>query len=152
VLLVDGHNLIGRTPGLSLSDEEEGREQVLRRLGARAGRGRVVVVFDGNRPGTAKQDRFGGVEVVFSPQGRTADEELIARLQSSEPRGTTVVTSDRALAQQARWLGARVLSCEEFLAGREGGRRASMSPTPEPAVPEEEVEAWLRAFKEGHKI
>jgi predicted RNA-binding protein with PIN domain len=153
VLLVDGHNLIGHTPGLSLEREEEGREQVLRRLAAQVGRGRVVVVFDGDRPGAAHEDRFGGVEVVFSPRGRTADDELISRVAAAGPRNATVVTSDRELAQRAGWLGARVVSCEDFLRRPARARRGRPArPEAEPPVPEEEVESWLRTFRGGHKI
>jgi len=153
VLWVDGHNLIGRTPGLSLEREEEGREQVLRRLAAQAGKGRVIVVFDGDRPGAARQERFGSVEVVYAPRGRTADDELLSRLTSSGSRDATVVTSDRELAQRARWLGARVLSCEDFLRRQRPVRGgAATQGEPEPPVPEEEVEAWLRAFRGGHKM
>jgi len=153
VLWVDGHNLIGRTPGLSLDREEEGREQLLRSLAARAGKVRVVVVFDGDRPGSAKRERFGSVEVVFAPRGRTADEELLSRLSEAGPRGATVVTSDQELARKARWLGARVLTCEEFLRRQQAGRPGRVErQEPEPPVPEEEVEAWLRAFRKGHKI
>ena len=78
MLLVDGHNLIGRTPGLSLSREESSREQVLQRVAAAKGSGgeRVVVVFDGNRPGSAKEQGFGGVRVVDAETPAQRDSRL----------------------------------------------------------------------------
>lgn len=157
MLILDGHNLIGRMPGLSLSDEEGGREVVLRRVGARKGSGReaVVVVFDGNRPGAPHEGRFGGLRVVYSPAGRSADDEILRRLAQGNPLSATVVTSDRALGAKARSLGATVESCEAFL--------AKIAPLPRSAVevkPEAgpgEVEAWLEVFRarlprKGHKI
>lgn len=151
MLLIDGHNLIGRTPDLSLQREEEAREAVLRRVAAAKGSGgeRVVVVFDGNRPGSAKESRFGGIRVVFSPAGRTADEEILRRLGKTNPRTTRVVTSDRDLAARALGLGAAVVSCEAFL-GRLAKRTRPGEPTAEkPEAGPAEVEAWIEAFAAG---
>ncbi len=149
MVLIDGHNLIGRTPGLSLEREAEGREVVLRRVGAwAAGRGdRVVVVFDGDRPGAAGQGAFGALRVVYAPAGGSADQEILKRARP----GTTVVTSDRGLAREARERGARVESSEAF--------RRRLGPAPRPdrdetkPEAEEDPEFWLRLFEAGrHKI
>ena len=74
MLLVDGHNVIGRARGLSLSDEERSREELLRRIAAAKGSGgeRVVVFFDGDRP-QGSRESFGGLAVVYAPANRTAD-------------------------------------------------------------------------------
>jgi predicted RNA-binding protein with PIN domain len=149
VILIDGHNLLGRSPGLSLSDEAQGREALLRRLGAAKGSGReeVAVVFDGNRPGAAQEDRFGGLRIVYSPAGRTADEEILRRLGKGNPRDATVVTSDRSLAAQARAMGARAESCEAFLT-RIGPRSRPDEPESKPQPSPAEVETWLALFRE----
>lgn len=154
MLIVDGHNLMGRTPGLSLAQEEQGRELLLRRVAGALGSGRqpVVVVFDGNRPGSAKESRFGGVRVVYSPGGRAADDEILRRLEGCPPGSATVVTSDRRLAGRARDRGARVEACEAFLARLDRGARVRSTPAPEPSVSPDEVEAWLEAFRGRHKI
>ena len=161
MLLVDGHNLIGRTPGLSLSREEGSREEVLRRIAAAKGSGgeRVVVVFDGNRPGSAKEQGFGGVRVVYAPAGRSADEEILRRVAGGNPRAVTVVTSDRQLAERARGLGARGESCEAFWARLRRPRPPRGGVGDDPPVPDEDVEEWLRVFGDppdgpegGHKI
>lgn len=154
MLLLDGHNLIGRASGLSLEREEEAREKLLRRVAAvrGSGRRRVFVVFDGNRPGAAKESSFGGIRVVFSPQGRTADEEILRRVEQGQSGDVTVVTSDRRLADSARLLGARVESSEGFLARLRPAARRRTPSTPEVSVSPEEVEAWLRVFRGEHKI
>ncbi len=157
MLLVDGHNLIGRAPGLSLGNEEGAREAVLRRLSAFRGQRRaaVVAVFDGPGPGAAKEAAFGAVRVVYAGADGSADDEILNRLDRGNPRGATVVTSDRRLAAAARARGARVESCEAFL--------ARLAPPPGPPAPPEkpdpgagEVEEWLRAFQGSrpgsHKI
>lgn len=147
MLLVDGHNLIGRTPGLSLSREESSREQVLRRIAAAKGSGgqRVVVVFDGNRPGSAKEQGFGGVRVVYAPAARSADDEILRRVEASNPRTVTVITSDRPLADQALGLGARWESCEAFWS-RLHRRRGSIDPVEKHAADPDEVDEWLAVF------
>lgn len=158
MLLVDGHNLIGRAPGLSLGDEAGSREALLRRLAAfRSGRREALTVFfDGPRPGAAAEQRFGGLGVVYSGAGATADDEILRRLDRGNPRAATVVTSDRALADQARGRGARVESCEAFL-GRLEARRAGPAPAEKPRAEPGEVDRWLDLFTrrspgKGHKM
>lgn len=160
MLLIDGHNLIGAAPGLSLTREQEGREALLRRIAAAKGAGGepVVVVFDGNRPGAAKESRFGGIRVVYAPAHGSADEEILRRTRARNPREVTVVTSDRELAGGVRALGGRVLGSEEFLL-RLARTRTNRRPTAvsEPAPEEAEVEEWLRLFAasergDEHKI
>lgn len=145
MFLIDGHNLLGRTPGLSLSREEEGREEIVRALGARGGKGgrRTVVVFDGNRPGAAREERVGGLTVVYSPAGRSADDEILRRAGAADPRGVTVVTSDLGLAQRAKWAGCQVESCECYRK-RLAPRRAPVPDKPEAAPGD--VDEWLAAF------
>ncbi len=149
MILIDGHNLIGRTPGLDLDREDEGREVVLRRVGAWAAgrRDRVVVVFDGDRPGAAREIAFGAIRVVYAPAGGDADREILRRVRP----GTTVVTSDHGLARGARERGARVESAEAFR------RRLGPAPRPGPdgdkPEAEEDPEFWLRLFEQGrHKM
>ncbi|MEW6487456.1 MAG: NYN domain-containing protein [Thermodesulfobacteriota bacterium] len=156
MLLLDGHNLIGRTPGLSLDREDEAREFLLRRIGAARGSGRrqVVVVFDGNRPGSAKEGAFGGLRVVYSPEGRSADEEILRRVARGHRGQATVVTSDRQLAQRALDLGAGVESCESFLSRleRDAAVRRESAPSAAACLAPSEVEAWLQVFRDKHKM
>ena len=148
MLLLDGHNLIGRLPGHSLEREEEGREAVLRLVGAAKGGGgeRVTVVFDGDRPGSAKSSGFGGLTVVYSPAGKNADDEIVRRLGGVNPKSVTVVTSDIGLAARVRAEGARVMRCEEFLSRlSEPKSRHGIEEKPEPSSTE--VEDWLAEFE-----
>jgi predicted RNA-binding protein with PIN domain len=153
MLLVDGHNLIGRTPGLSLDREEESREQVLQRIAAAKGSGgeRVVVVFDGDRPGSAKEQGFGGVRVVYAPAGHSADDEILRRVAKQPSRGITVITSDRQLADRVRQRGARCEGCEAFWErlSKPRGRRAAVPEKPTAAPGD--VEEWLELFRGARK-
>jgi uncharacterized protein YaiI (UPF0178 family) len=70
----------------------------------------AVAVLDG-RPFALEADE---VKVVFAPGGPNAADEEILRLVASDERDKIVVTSDRALADQAKALGAKVVGAGEF--------------------------------------
>ncbi len=80
---------------------------------------RVLLVFD---PGAAgKHLRSGaGLEVRVAPEGVTADEVIVKelkRLQGKKGKrqgAATMVTSDRALAEEAASLGVDVVDCAQF--------------------------------------
>jgi predicted RNA-binding protein with PIN domain len=149
MLIVDGHNLIGRSGSLRLSDEARSREELLRRIAARKGAGgeAVVVVFDGTRPETRGAEKFGGVRVLYSSAGRTADEEIIRRVDAGNPREITVVTSDRELADRVRARGARVLGSEAFWGKLTQAVSPDASDPAKPAPSPDDAEHWLKMFQ-----
>jgi predicted RNA-binding protein with PIN domain len=148
-ILIDGHNLIGRLPGLSLQDanDEEGLVRRLVSYRARTGKG-ITVVFD---PGPASQlprsRRLGAVEVVFAAVGSNADAVIARRVQRSQnPSGWLVVTSDQELARTVMHYGARVRSAEAF-AAELGGLKDGPPDRTEAGLSSEEVESWLALFE-----
>ena len=148
-ILIDGHNLIGRMPTLSLADPDDERQLVALLLSYRArARKPVTVVFD---PGGAfalpEVRRHGGVEVVFAPHGSSADQVIARRVRRSrDPAGITVVTSDRELAAEVAVYGARVKTAETFAAELTAlvGEGPANHDTPLSAA---ELEAWLALFQ-----
>ena len=68
-ILIDGHNLIGRLPGISLADADDEQALVRLLLSYRARTGKAItVVFDPGVSSTLSQTRkVGGVEVVSAP-------------------------------------------------------------------------------------
>jgi predicted RNA-binding protein with PIN domain len=147
-VLIDGHNLIGRLPALSLQDphDEEKLVRLLTSYRARTGKA-VTVVFD---PGEvfhlAQTRRFGGIEVVFAPHGSTADVVIARRVGSSRnPRGWLVVTSDQRLVETVKRHGARVQSAEDFASALDRPAEAPPDWRETPPSPEE-VGAWLALF------
>ena len=119
-LLIDGYNVIRRSPELGRLDREDlerGREALLARLAAyrRLRPHRITVVFDGaGAPaGLPERDRRAGVRVLFSRGGETAD-RLIAQLAREEGDGVLVVTSDAALQRTVASCGAEAVSAEDF--------------------------------------
>lgn len=155
MLLVDGHNVIGRARGLSLSDEERSREELLRRIAAAKGSGgeRVVVFFDGDRP-QGSRESFGGLAVVYAPANRTADREIVRRLEAASGQQVTVVTSDRELARRVRARGASTLTIEAFwqrLTQPTSSADSRGNEPPKPAPSPGDVDHWLEIFDERAK-
>lgn len=109
--IVDGDNLLGSWPGRNRSDgERRALVRELARLVHREGR-RIVVVFDGPEPPGLPA----GADVLFSGAARKADDLILGVLREQrDRRGWTLVTNDRSLGDQARYLGARVERCDVF--------------------------------------
>jgi predicted RNA-binding protein with PIN domain len=148
-ILIDGHNLIGRLPAISLQDphDEERLIELLWSYRARTGK-KITVVFD---PGgvfqLAQTRRFGGIEVVFAPHGSSADAYIARRVRASRNPGSwLVVTSDRKLAEIATGHGARVQSAEAFASELRDPTEAPPEWRESPPSPDE-VKAWLDLFE-----
>lgn len=135
-LLVDGDNLLG-TSGRPRDAKERRRLAFeLDRLASRERR-RVVTVFDGRDPGAPS---FGS-SVRFAGGRRTADDVILELLRGEQdPRGWQVVTSDRSLGDQCRWIGARVIRCDQF--------RVRLADPGDGEKPEREIQVdyWLEQF------
>lgn len=151
-ILIDGHNLIGRSPGISLADpdDEEALLRLLRSFRARTGKA-ITVVFDpGVGSALSSSRKIGGVQVVSAPHGSSADAIILRRVaQARDRQGLTVVTSDRELAAGVERLGARVQSAEAFSAQLERPK-AEPSRKEQPLSPAE-IEQWLALFGENDK-
>jgi len=109
--VIDGDNLLGTWPGRSRADADKSALALevggLRREDER----RVILVFDGSPPPGVSY----GPDVHFSGKGRKADAVILELLrETSDKSGWTVVTNDRSLADQCRWLGARIETARDF--------------------------------------
>ena len=146
--IIDGNNVMGQTPGWH-RDKSGARSALVKRVVkfARAKKTRVTVVFDGAPDrllpeGSAIQ----GVKVLFAERGSDADTRIERLVEtSSDPRGLTVVTSDRHLAFLVRARGASVIRSGEFR--KQLDQIDESKPAPEDgerfAI---DVNSWLRYF------
>ncbi len=138
--LVDGDNVLGNWPGRKRSDaERKSLAFELARFGRRIGR-RIVVVFDGMAPPGMSL----GSGVHFSGAGRSADDVILALLrQERDRRGWHVVTSDRSLGDQCRYLEARVERSDLFR-----HRISRESDGAEKPEQEDDIAYWLERFED----
>lgn len=145
--LIDGHNLIGRLPGLRLDDPEDERQLVVLLRGYLARVKKTgVVVFDRGQPGADDTLSNRTLKVRFARPPRTADDvikDLVRRERN--PRGLSVVTSDRAVAEAARQAGATVKEASAF--ARELLAAPSGQTAKEAGLSPEEVAEWEKTFK-----
>lgn len=144
--LIDGHNLIGQIPGLSLDDPHDEAKLVerLKSFAARTGK-RVTVIFDSGLPGGLSRDLSShSVRVIFAHGGTTADAIILERIrETKDPGSWTVVSADHALIDAARRRRMKLLSPAEF---------ANLLTAPpatkerDPHLTPDEVNEWLRLF------
>jgi predicted RNA-binding protein with PIN domain len=145
VVLVDGHNLIHGDPELrTLTREIEAARRALEAL--LSGRPSVIVFYDGGPGGEARTTIRGGLRIEYSGTGE-ADDRILTWLKERPVLRTMVVTDDRALAAQARALGARIVAGKSFLRGVRS--QPPSDPKPDGVPDQAEVELWLRLFGEN---
>ena len=151
-LLVDGHNLIGQLPNISLADaDDEARLVLLLRGYAARKRGRqVLVVFDRGVYGHPLQLDGYGVTCYFAKSPQDADVQLIRRIRAlKRPREWALVSSDRAVVRVAEECKVRVIGAREFAArllapaAPQTDRREEK---PDVRLSDAEIAEWLQIF------
>jgi predicted RNA-binding protein with PIN domain len=150
--LIDGHNLIGQLPDISLDDPDDEAKLVQKLMAfvARTNK-RCVVVFDNGLPGGRSRMSTGQVEVVFANNRSNADRVMMERIQKAKDPGQWIVVSnDNAVLFAAKQRKMKALKSAEFV--------SMINPPPKQRRKEEdrpadvhlspaEVEAWLRIFE-----
>jgi uncharacterized protein len=151
-ILVDGHNLIGQLPGISLADPDDEAQLVmlLRRYAARRRGRKVLVIFDGGVYGHPDNLSGYGVEARFAKSPGDADGELIRRIRAVKRRDEwVVVSSDRAVTGEAQAHGIPVVSSQEFARRLDAMNlpRASLNAKRnDRPLTRAEIEEWMRVF------
>jgi predicted RNA-binding protein with PIN domain len=150
--IIDGHNLIGVLPDISLSQPDDEARLIARLLSYRAqGASQMIVFFDGNPLSVATDPghhprsipSWPGMAVHYAPPGKSADDAIVDFVRGSrQPGQYAVVTNDQGLTARVRNLGASTLPASEFssrMARRKPKRRTPASlataPAPNPRDP-----------------
>lgn len=157
LIVVDGYNVIHRTPQLKPGDERslrQSREKLVNLLmwmmGAQSAR--FLVVFDGDGAGGAGREAegSGNVEVRFSKPPENADLVIrrIVEDQVDRVDRLTVVTADIEVARHARAMGADISLSDLFLAAALGGGQPNdVTPEKPTQLTKKEIEEWAELFK-----
>jgi len=155
MILIDGHNLIPKIRGLTLSmvDDEMALIQILSEY-ARLTRRKLEVYFDKAPIDKAGTRKFGSITAHFVREGTTADEVIILRIRKMGPkaRNVKVISSDQHILRQVQACQAETLTSDVFakeiekvLAASPGGGK----PDPE-KMSAMEIENWLNLFKKNN--
>lgn len=165
--LIDGHNLIGQMPDISLSDPDDEAKLVQKLMGfcARTGK-KCVVIFDGGIPGGFSALSTSPVEVVFAAPRTSADRVMQERIRDArDPGQWIVVSNDREVMAAAEARRMKVMRSAAFapLLARAalGTKPAPLTKKQQkeqdagsnanPYVSPSEVEQWLAAFEKRKK-
>ena len=155
-LIIDGYNLLYAHPRYAVllgHDVDAARARLIADLGVRAASGhRITVVFDAaeNPAADGAPHHVGGVSVIFSPAGRSADsviEDLAARSRERGERAT-IVTSDIDTRETVGSGTVTVLSSAVFGAELDADLREqaeSTSTGPDRVPIEERIDPDVRA-------
>ncbi len=154
-IMIDGHNLIPKLPGLGLRDIDD-ELQLIQRLQAYYLKRHkpLEVYFDGAPPGQQGARRYGMVAAHFVPLGKTADEAIRQRLRrlGGNARNWTVVSSDHQVQADARAARAQVITSEQFAADMQAAEReAPPQKAGDAPLSPDEVQAWMEEFKRKGK-
>ena len=127
LLIVDGYNVLRSGSRYRLSSSEDytddafnsARDRLIDDVVSLAGRdSSAIIVFDGagNQFSTGQPTVVGGVRIVFSPAGQSADKVIEKLAYDAGKRGveTMVVTSDAAIQDTVFGGGVDRMSAEGF--------------------------------------
>lgn len=153
LILVDGYNLVLRSPALKPGPDRtlrEAREKLVNLLSWAVGSGdaRFLVVFDGSDE-RGDEEGPGRVEVRFSRPPDKAD-DLIRRLvedRIDHVERLTVVTSDLEVARHARAMGADIALADLFLSSILPAGAAAETPEKPVSLSKRELEEWATLFQ-----
>jgi len=119
-ILIDGYNLIRQSLVFRQAERlrlEAGRNALIESLVTykkQTGH-EVTVIFDAWESGflTEERDRHGGINILYSRKGETAD-DLIKRMIAHRHESFVVVSSDRAIADFATHRGVAAITSPVF--------------------------------------
>jgi uncharacterized protein len=153
--LIDGHNLIPKVPGLSLSEIDDEEKLILwLQAFSRENRCHVEVFFDRAPAGFSGARKFGSVTAHFIRLGGTADDAIQSRLihAGKSARNMIVVSSDRQVQAAARAMHARIISSEEFSKSLMDKMAAGTTQNPtEQKMTEKDLAYWESVFQGNNK-
>ncbi len=151
--LIDGHNLIGKLPDISLSDPDDEVQLILRLRSwtAVSLKRKITLYFDGGIPGGKNINLSSSqVKVIFASHGKTADSYLITYLQRvKNPPEYLLISSDQEIIQAAKQCKVKFMRSEEFadfMDAQWQERQPRPNAEDDPTVSDAEVEEWLNIF------
>lgn len=149
--LIDGHNLIGKVPDISLRDPNDEAKLIvkLRSFCARTGK-KAHVIFDHGLPGGKSKLSNYTVKVAFAARPGEADDLMLQRIRRTRDTSAwTVISSDRRVLDVARSRGMKAMAATEFARQLDPPPPPPKEEHPNPHITKAEVEEWLRIFQQG---
>lgn len=104
MLIIDGHNLIGASPNIKLSDRnaKEKLLDVLNQYQLKTNH-KIIVVFDGVGYGGYEITSFENIVINYPSSGQTADDIIINYInQYSTDESVKIISSDKKIIKSAK--------------------------------------------------
>lgn len=152
--IIDGNNLIGSSPDLSLHDLEARKKIlfIIRKFQENK-KNNVIVVFDGKPDDVLHKKLVTNKFTIQYPQyGSSADEEIKKILNNYiNFKDVILVSSDRELKSYAKKKGARTINSIEFYFElkriyRISGKREAKQKRINTTLSKGEVDNWMKIF------
>ncbi|MCK4836619.1 MAG: NYN domain-containing protein [Candidatus Aminicenantes bacterium] len=153
--IIDGNNLIGSSPDISL-DDPAAREKMLHMVKTyqESKNGNIIIVFDGKPESIYYNDNSAEkFSVVYPRYGCSADEEIKEILNGySDFKSVKLVSSDRDLKIFAKSKGAKTINSIEFYfelkrVYRLNGKKEEKLRRIHNKISKQEVDQWLKIFE-----
>jgi len=154
--IIDGNNLIGSSPDISLTDPEARPKiiYIVRKFQEKR-KNNVVIVFDGEpENGVHQEDICAKFCVRYPRNGSSADDEIKRILGSfNHFKDVTLVTSDRDLKTFARKKGVKTVNSIEFYfdlkrISRISGKVEESQKRIDAQLSDREVDQWMKIFED----
>ncbi len=149
MLIVDGHNLIGKYPGLNFDDSNVKQKllDILKKY-KKAMNVKIIVVFDGVDKAGFGRYQEGDIEVRFSDNMQADDLIIDLCKEFSHARDTIIVSSDNQVIDAAKKSGLIPKKAEDFVKdiNNELARFDSIKQTDDYLSPVQ-TDEWMRYFK-----
>ncbi|MCZ7669569.1 MAG: NYN domain-containing protein [Chloroflexi bacterium] len=158
--LIDGHNLIGKMPDISLTDPDDEVKLTMRLKSwvAESKKRQVTLFFDGGTLGShLNRLSSRNLKVIFAPSGKTADSLIISYMRqlkiSVNTPSSPVIVKSSMLPNPTVFAPCclrSLLNGWVLFLWKKRGRRKLKRPFPEkpedPTLSEAEVQEWLTLF------
>jgi len=154
--IIDGNNLVGCFPDITL-DDPEARSRllfVIRKFQENK-KNNIIIVFDGESDeGMRNQMTSSKFTIVYPEIGNSADDEIKEILSGFNYfKDVVVVTSDRELKTFARKKGAKTINSIEFYFELKRfshiyGKKEENQKRIDAELDETEVDQWMKIFNE----
>lgn len=118
---------------------------------------RITLVFDGAEapPAHATRHHFDTIELIYTPQGLSADDFIISEVAlAKQPQMLTVVSSDSDLTKKCRLHRARIMKVEDFfllIEKRERKKQRTEHTLKSEQISSVELKRLLKIFEERLK-
>ncbi len=152
--IIDGNNLIGSSPDISL-DDKDSRKKIIYILKKyqEVKNNNIIVIFDGEPDIILNRENLKNKFTIIYPKyGDSADDEIKKIINNyNNFKDVILVSSDRELKTYAKKKGARIINSIEFYFEVKrvyhiNGKKEKLKKRINIEISEKEVDSWMKIF------